>query len=124
MEYMLVYLQPTEDFAVRQDPTAYAPVMAAWGAYMGAMGAAGVMRSGHALQGPHTMTTVRQRDGKRQVQDGPFADTREHLGGYVIIDVPSLDDALVWASRAPCVATGGTQVIPVADMSAHMPKAA
>ena len=51
MEYMLVYLQPTEDFAVRQDPAAYAPVMAAWGAYMGAMGAAGVMRSGHALQG-------------------------------------------------------------------------
>ena len=44
MEYMLVYLQPTEEFAVRQDPTAYAPVMAAWGAYMGAMGAAGVMR--------------------------------------------------------------------------------
>ena len=45
MEYMLVYLQPTEEFAVRQDPAAYAPVMAAWGAYMGAMGAAGVMRS-------------------------------------------------------------------------------
>ena len=116
MEYMLTFLQPTEEFATREDPAAYAPVLAAWGAYMGAMGAAGVMRGGNALQGPHTMTTVRLREGKRLVQDGPFADTREHLGGYVIIDVPSLDDALVWASRAPCVATGGTQVIPVANL--------
>jgi hypothetical protein len=122
MEYMLVYLEPAEAFAERTDPVAGPPRMAAWSAYMGAMGAAGVMRGGNALQGPHTATTVRMPGGKRQVQDGPFADTREHLGGYVVIDVPTLDDALVWASRAPCNANGATQVIPVADMSAHMPK--
>jgi len=122
MEYMLVYLEPAEDFAQREDPVAGPQRMAAWGAYMGAMGAAGVMRGGNALQPPHTATTVRQRDGKRLVQDGPFADTREHLGGYVIIDVPTLDDALVWASRAPCNATGATQVIPVADMTGKMPR--
>ena len=121
MEFMLVYLEPTENFAQRNDAVAGPPRMAAWSAYMGAMGAAGVMRSGNALQPPHTATTVRMRDGKRLVQDGPYADTREHLGGYVIVDVPTLDDALVWASRAPCNASGATQVIPVADMSAHMP---
>jgi hypothetical protein len=123
MEFMLVYLEPAEDFALRSDPKVGPQRMAAWADYMGAMRAAGVMRGGNALQPPHTATTVRLRDGKRLVQDGPFADTREHLGGYVIIDVPTLDDALAWAGRAPCNASGATQVIPVADMSAHMPAA-
>lgn len=71
------------------------------------------MVSGNGLQPPQTSTTVRVRDNKRQVQDGPFADTREHLGGYVIVDVPSLDEALAWAARSPNVTTGSTEVRPV-----------
>jgi hypothetical protein len=72
-----------------------------------------VVQSGNGLQPPHTSTTVRVRDGKRQVQDGPFADTREHLGGYFVIEVPSLDEALEWAARAPCAVSGSTEVRPV-----------
>lgn len=56
---------------------------------------------------------MRLRGGKRQVQDGPFADTKEHLGGYFIVEVPSLDVALEWAARAPCAATGSSEVRPV-----------
>ena len=120
MEFMLLYQQPIEEFDARTDPVAAPVILGAWGAYMSAMGGAGIMRGGSALQPPHTATTLRLRDGKRQVQDGPFADAREHLGGYVIIDVPSLDDALTWAWRAPCVERGATQVIPLANLGANM----
>jgi hypothetical protein len=74
---------------------------------------AGVVVGGNGLHPPHASTTVRMRDGKRQVQDGPFADTREQLGGYFVINVGSLDEALEWAGRAPCAATGATEVRPV-----------
>ncbi len=75
--------------------------------------ASGVVRSGHGLEPARTATTLRVKHGKRQVQDGPFADTREHLGGYFIVDVPSLDVALEWAARAPCAGAGGVEVRPV-----------
>lgn len=87
--------------------------MGAWNAYIGALYASGAVVNGHGLQGHHTATTVRVVQGRRQVQDGPFADTREHLGGYFVIDVPSLDTALEWAARAPCASTGGTEVRPL-----------
>jgi hypothetical protein len=69
--------------------------------------------SGNGLQAPEMGTTVRLRDGKRQVQDGPIADTKEHLGGYFIIQAPTLDVALEWAARAPCTASGSAEVRPV-----------
>ncbi len=113
MQYMLAYLETKEDVEARANPAAAPAYWGAWMAYMGAMREAGVMVSGNALQPPHTATTVRVRQGKRQVQDGPFADTREHLAGYVIIEVAGLDQALEWAARAPCSATGSTEVRPV-----------
>nr|QQZ51957.1 hypothetical protein JKL49_10010 [Phenylobacterium glaciei] len=61
----------------------------------------GIVVSGNGLQSPSTATRVRVEGGKRQVQDGPFADTHEHLGGYFIVETASLDDALEWAARAP-----------------------
>ncbi len=114
MKFMLMFF----DSAANQ---AYQPVpgqdsMAAWGAYAGAMGQAGVIVAGHGLQGRETATTVRLRDGVRQVQDGPFADTKEQLGGYFVIDVASLDDALAWATRSPTAATGTVEVRPVLAM--------
>ena len=63
-------------------------------AYVQAMHASGVVKSGAGLQEPGTGTTVRVVDGKRRVQDGPFADTKEQLGGFFVIDVPDLDTAL------------------------------
>ena len=113
MQYMLIYRETEQDFEVRKDPKAAPTYFGAWTAYIGAMAGAGVMVSGNGLQPPQTSTTVRVRNDKRQVQDGPFADTREHLGGYVVIDVPSLDDALTWAARSPNVTTGSTEVRPV-----------
>lgn len=88
----------------------------AWGAYAGAMGQAGIVVAGHGLQAPHTATTLRLRDGVRQVQDGPFADSKEQLGGYFVIDVPTLDDALAWAARSPTAAAGTVEVRPVLVM--------
>ena len=79
-------------------------------AYVQAMHQSGVVKSGAGLQEPGTGTTVRVVDGKRRVQDGPFADTKEQLGGFFVIDVPDLDTALSWAARAPCAATGGVEV--------------
>lgn len=113
MDFMLIYREPDEDLAKRNDPEAAPAYWAAWHAYIGAMHAAGVFASGNGLQPPAMATTVRLRDGQRQVQDGPFADTREHLGGYVIVRVPGLDEALEWAARAPCAASGSTEVRPV-----------
>jgi len=112
MEYMLMFYETAEDFGQRDPATAQAH-MGAWTAYIGAMAGSGAMTSGNGLQPPDLSTTVRLRGGKRQVQDGPFAETREQLGGYVILNVDSLDKALEWAARAPCAATGGVEVRPV-----------
>lgn len=113
MQYMLIYRETESEIAKRNDPAEAPAYWGAWTAYIGAMGQAGVMVSGNGLQPPEMGTTVRLRDGKRLVQDGPFADTKEHLGGYVIIDVPALDAALEWAARAPCATVGSTEVRPV-----------
>lgn len=73
------------------------------------------MVNGDGLQLPHTSTTVRVKGGQRHVQDGPMADTKEHLGGYAVIRAESLDDALAWAARSPCAVSGqgATEVRPV-----------
>ena len=110
MQYMLLYQEPASELGKRADPVEAPAYWGAWNAYIGAMAQSGIVVSGNGLQPPNLSTTVRMRDGKRQVQDGPFADTKEHLGGYVIIEVPSLDAALEWAARAPCAATGSTEV--------------
>jgi hypothetical protein len=85
----------------------------AWNAYIGALMGAGIVVSGNGLQPPALSTSVMVRDGQRQVQDGPFADTHEHLDGHFIIKVDSLDEALEWAARAPCASVGSTEVRPV-----------
>ena len=74
------------------------------------------MVGGAALQPPTTATTIRQRDARRQVQDGPHAETKEQLGGYYVIDVPDLDRAIEWASRCPSALTGSVEVRPNVSM--------
>ena len=113
MEYMLAFNESEGDFAERIDPNSATAKsrMGAWGEYIGAMMQAGITKGGNGLQPPHTGTTVRFRDGKRLVQDGPIADTKEQLGGYMIIDVPDLDTALGWAAKAPCAATGRSRSV-------------
>jgi hypothetical protein len=70
-------------------------------AYTKALQEAGIMVGGAGLQPTATATTLRMRNGKRQVQDGPYADTKEQLAGYYVINVADLDTALDWAARIP-----------------------
>jgi hypothetical protein len=113
MEYMLAFFETSAEVARADDPAAVGAYYGAWKAYVGAIAASGCMRGGNGLQGPRTGASLRVVDGQRQVQDGPYADTREHLGGYFIIDVPTLDQALEWAARAPCASAGHVEVRPV-----------
>jgi hypothetical protein len=83
---------------------------AAYMAYTEALKTAGVLSGSNRLRDTTTATTVRAVDGKTQVLDGPYADTKEQLGGYYLIDVPDLDAALSWASRCPAVHHGTVEV--------------
>jgi hypothetical protein len=76
------------------------------------MEAAGVLLGADGLQGVATATTVRLRDGERLLTDGPFAETREALGGFFYIDVEDLDAAVAWAERIPAAADGSVEVRP------------
>jgi hypothetical protein len=112
MDYMLMFYQTSADFEERGDKVKGAAYMAGWMSYVQAVQAAGIVKSGEGLQVPSTATTVRVENGKRRVQDGPFADAKEQLGGFFVIDVADLDTALAWAARAPCASTGGVEVRP------------
>jgi hypothetical protein len=113
MQYMLILNEAPEEFARRADPQEAPAYWGGWNAFIGAMAQAGVIVKGDGLHGPHAATTLRIRDGKRVVQDGPFADTKEQLGGYFVIDVPDLDAALDWAAKAPSALTASVEVRPV-----------
>jgi len=113
MKYMLLATEKQEDFDRRTHPVEGRAHVGAWKAYTEALQKAGILVSGAGLQPPQTATTVRVRDGKRQIQDGPFAETKELLGGFLIIDVPNLDDALEWAARSPAAAYASVEVRPV-----------
>jgi len=115
MKYALLVYETAEDFADRSGaPERY---WAAYTAFGEALKEAGVAAGGTALQTPDpNSTTLRLRDGGRIVQDGPFADTKEQLGGLFIIEVPDLDAALYWAARCPAAATGSVEVRPLLEM--------
>jgi hypothetical protein len=110
---MIMFNEPVQEFAKRNDPAAAPAYWGAWNAYIGALTGSGVTRGGNGLQPPAAGASVRIRDGKRVVQDGPFADAKEHLGGYFIVEVGSLEEALEWAARSPAAASGSVEVRPV-----------
>src|SRR4051795_11214131 len=109
-QYMLLIYSPTEGGPSPEEMQAEFP---RWQEYTQSLIDAGVMTAGDALQGIDTATTVRVRDGETVVTDGPFAETKESLGGYYIIDVPNLDAALEWAAKIPSSPYGSTEVRPV-----------
>jgi hypothetical protein len=88
-------------------------MMAAYGAYHQAMTQAGVIVGGERLRPSSAATTVRTTNGKTQVLDGPYAETKEQLGGYFVIEAPNLDAALSWAERCPGAAHGVVEVRPI-----------
>ena len=113
MHYMLLFNETAAERGKRSDPAQAGPYWGAWNAYMGAIAQSGAMVSGNGLQPPELSTTLRVENGTRHVVDGPFADSKEMLGGYVIVDVADLDAALEWAARAPCATAGSVEIRPV-----------
>jgi hypothetical protein len=87
--------------------------LGAYKAYMEAMTEAGVLRSSSGLKPTSSATTVRVENGKTQVLDGPYADTKEQLGGFHIIEAPDLDAAISWAARSPTALHGVVEVRPL-----------
>ena len=85
----------------------------AYMAYVEAMNKAGVLLANHGLAPTSQATTVRAPGGKQSVVDGPYAETKEQLGGYFLIDVPDLDAAISWAARCPGAERGAIEVRPV-----------
>jgi hypothetical protein len=91
-------------------------ILAAYGAYVKAMTDAGVSKGGQRLRPTSTATTVRVQNGKSQVLNGPYAEIKEQLGGYFLIDAPDLDAAISWAARCPGAQYGAIEVRPIWEM--------
>ncbi len=89
---------------------------AAYGAYTQALIQAGAMAGGERLRPTTTATTVRVSGGRTEVLDGPYADTKEQLGGYYLIEAPDLDQAIAWAARCPAASHGTVELRPVWPM--------
>ncbi len=90
-----------------------AAMMAAYGAYMMAMREAGVIKGGERLHPSANATVVRNREGKTSVVNGPYAEAKEQLGGYFVIETPDLDSAIAWAARCPGAQHGSIEVRPI-----------
>jgi hypothetical protein len=89
--------------------------MAKWYQYTEEMRAAGVSDQAEALQPTATATSVRSRNGEPIVTDGPFAETKEQLGGYYLLDVADLDEAIKWASKCPAAPVGTIELRPIQE---------
>ena len=116
MKYvMLIHETPAAVAGRGQGPDH--PYIAAWRAYHKALVDAGVYVAGAPLKLNDTSTTVRLEQGKRRVQDGPFVEAKEQLGGFCIIEVKDLDAALDWAARCPAAGYGAVEVRAVDERS-------
>ena len=115
MQYLLM-LYSEEGGWSRMSPAEQEQGVAAYGAYTQALKTAGALVGANRLQGTTTATTVRVANGKTQVLDGPYADSKEQLAGYYLIDVADLDAALAWAARCPGASHGTIEVRPVWSM--------
>lgn len=113
MQYMILIYEPEDAYAGEAGEAALKDIVARHMALAGELRAAGVQKGGAGLQGSETATTVVTRGSQQTIHDGPFAETREHLGGYYLIDVPNLDDALAVAKRVPVVDGGKVEIRPL-----------
>jgi hypothetical protein len=115
MKYMLM-IHASEAAFNAIPPDEIGKAMQAYGAYTEALDKTGVLRSSGRLRPVSDATSVRVRNGKTEVLNGPYAETREQLGGYYLIDVPDLDAALSWAARCPGASHGTVEVRPIWEM--------
>jgi hypothetical protein len=111
MQYLLLIYENEKRFAEGYDPAEMKEYYAFGEAYSNAI------KAGNALQPTSTATTVRVRDGKRLTTDGPFAETKEQLGGYYLIEANNLDDAIEMAAKIPGARFGSIEVRPIMTFS-------
>ena len=111
-QYMLLIYNPVDSPVTPEQMAEMGP---RWDAYTKRLQDAGVLVGGDALERADVATTVRERDGETQFTDGPFAETKEFLAGYYLIDCPDLDTALEHASHMPNIAIGSVEVRPIWD---------
>jgi hypothetical protein len=112
MQYLLMIYQNEAEYA--KNPEALnGKMLAEYGAFTQSIIQSGNFKAGDRLQDTHTATTVRVRDGKTLTTDGPFAETREQLGGYYMIEAKDLDTAIAIAARIPGARTGSIEVRPI-----------
>ena len=112
MQYSLMIYQTKAQFVARTDPARREANGAAFGRFVGALQEAGVLVTTLGIEPPETAATVRPGDRSPRVQNGPYADTKEQIGGLCVIEVPDLDAALAWAARAPFEHCGLIEVRP------------
>lgn len=115
MKYMCLIYE-NESIAAAQTASEQAAVMERYMEFTRKVEEAGVMAGGDPLLETNTATTVRVRDGKTTTTDGPFAETREQLGGYYILDCKDLDEALKYAAMIPTAETGSIEVRPILEL--------
>ena len=115
MKYMLLIYRE-EAAMLSMSEADRSQMTAAYGAYTQAMMQAGTFVDGGRLRPTNAATTVRTANGNTEVLNGPYAETREQLGGYYMIEAPDLDAALSWAARCPGASTGSIEVRPIWEM--------
>jgi hypothetical protein len=115
MRYLLLIYTPETDPAGVPE-VELREVNAAYDAFTREVRDRGVMKGGEALQPTTAATTVRVRDGKTLMTDGPYAETKEALGGYYLLDVKDLDEALELAARIPGARSGAIEVRPIFEL--------
>ena len=112
MQYMLLIYGDESSWDSRSDQER-GQIFQAYGAFTEELRQSGSMVAGDALQPTQTATTVRVQDGETLTTDGPFAETKEQLGGYYLIEADSLDEAIEWAAKVPGARHGSVEVRPV-----------
>jgi hypothetical protein len=116
MQYLiLIYSDEKADADVSQEEQA--AWMDEYNAYTAALAQSGMMKGGEALHPTASATTVRVKDGKTVTTHGPFAETKEQLGGFYLLDCKNLDEAIEWAAKCPGARVGSIEVRPVMDFS-------
>ena len=116
MQYMLL-IYSDEKAGADMSAEAMDAVMGEYNAYTEALEKSGLMRAGDALHPTAAATTVRVQNGKSITTHGPFAETKEQLGGYYLLDCKNLDEAIEWAAKCPGARAGSIEVRPVWDFS-------
>ena len=119
MRYMLL-IYSDQNYYANITPEENGKIMEAYGKFSEEVAQAGIVAGSDRLKPTTAATTVRVRNGEGITTDGPFAETKEALGGYYEIDVPSLDEALAWAQKIPTATYGSVEVRPIWEPEEYM----